>query len=126
MKRNILLFFIAAFSCNICLADIFNIKLYTTCHNINDNAKLGKQERSLAPNLSATYDTDTYYLTVASPIMMYDAHIRITNGSGETVLDEYTDIPRTGVVLQTGVSLDGGTYTLEIECGDTNWYGYIE
>lgn len=109
-----------------CMADIFNIRLYNTCHSNNDNVKLGKQERSLTLNPSACYDTDTYYLTVASPIMMYDAHIRITNGSGETVLDEYTDIPRTGVVLQTGVSLDGGTYTLEIECGDTNWYGYIE
>ena len=75
---------------------------------------------------SATYDTDTYYLTVTSPVMMYDAHIRITSESGETVLDEYTDIPRTGIVLPTGILLDGGTYMLEIECGDTNWYGYIE
>ena len=75
---------------------------------------------------SATYDTDTYCLTVTSPVIMYDAHIRITSESGETVLDEYTDIPRTGVVLPTGILLDGGTYMLEIECGDTNWYGYIE
>ena len=82
--------------------------------------------RSLQVTPSATYDTDTYCLTVASPVMMYDAHIRITSESGETVLDEYTDIPRTGIVLPTGASLDGGTYTLEIECGDTNWYGYIE
>lgn len=58
--------------------------------------------------------------------MMYDAHIKITSESGETVLDEYTDIARTGVALPTGASLDDGTYTLEIECGDTSWYGYIE
>lgn len=88
--------------------------------------KTTTRDRSLQVTPSATYDTDTYYLTVTSPIMMYDAHIRITSESGETVLDEYTDITRTGVVLPTGTSLDGGTYTLEIECGDTRWYGYIE
>lgn len=125
MKRNLLLFFITAFSCNICLADIFNIKLYSK-PDIDDNVTIrDTRDRSLQVSPSAMYDTDTGCLTVTSPVMMYGAHIKVTDAWGNTVADEYTDITKTGVEILLADGQEDAPYTLEIECGDGGWYGRI-
>lgn len=125
MKRNLLLLLIAAFSCNICLADIFNIKLYSK-PGIDDNVTIRDvRHRSLQVSPAAMYDTDTGCLTVTSPVIMYGAHIKVTDAWGNTVADEYTDITKTGVELQLADGQEDTPCTLEIECGDNGWYGYI-
>lgn len=110
---------------NVCLADVFYIRLQ--CRpEIDDNVtKTTNRGRSLQVSPSAMYDTDTGCLTVTSPVMMYGAHIKVTDAWGNTVADEYTDITKTGVEILLAEGQEDAPYTLEIECGDGGWYGRI-
>ena len=115
----------AAMSFDVCFADIFNIQLLRAQCSNDNVTKTTNRDRLMQVMPSAVYDSSTHCLTVSSPVIMYNAHVTVTDELGETVFDGSLDITKSGIEILLEEQAGYVSYKLEIECGDINLYGFI-
>lgn len=123
MKQLVFLF-LAFFSfCDICIADIIDIKLYNVG---NDDLHIGNpMDRSLSIIPSVTYDNEEDCLKIISYASIDNVCVKIINGDGSIVLEKNVSLSNISVNIQIAdISVDD-IFIIEIEYGDTCLFGYI-